>query len=540
MTEPLLTISNLAVRLPDGGDRQFAVEKVSLSLARNEILCVVGESGSGKSIMAKTVMGLLPKRLSVAGGSLNFEGTELLALKEHERRAMRGQAMGMIFQEPMNALNPMHTIGDQIEEVVKVHGRHSKAERKEMVLDILEAAKMPDPAKIVHSFPHQLSGGQRQRAMIAMALIMKPDLLIADEPTTALDVTTQAEILALIKELQAERSTGVLFITHDIGVVAEIADNVVVMKDGAVVEYGTTEEILRHPKQAYTKMLISAVPSLKTKPRPKAIEGKPDALQIKNLVKTYRTGGLLTSTREVHAVADVSLSIRKGETLGIVGESGSGKSTLARCVMRLVDPDSGTIQFDGHELAMASRAELLPLRRRIQMVFQDPYGSLNPRLSVVKMVEQGPMLHGTPAAEARERALDLLNLVGLDKSAANRYPHEFSGGQRQRIGIARALALHPEILVADEPVSALDVSVQAQVLELLADIREKFQLTMIFVTHDLRVAAQVCDTLAVMQFGKVVEYGATHDIFSAPAHPYTQRLLAAVPGRNWDKENIHD
>ncbi len=540
MTQPLLTISNLSVRLPGGGDRQFAVENVSLSLARNEILCVVGESGSGKSIMAKTVMGLLPKRLTVAGGNLNFEGTELLSLKEHERRAMRGHAMGMIFQEPMSALNPMHTIGDQIEEVVKIHGRYSKTERKEMVLDILAAAKMPDPSKIVHSFPHQLSGGQRQRAMIAMALIMKPDLLIADEPTTALDVTTQAEILALIKELQAERSTGVLFITHDIGVVAEIADNVVVMKDGAVVEYGTTEEILSHPKQAYTKMLISAVPSLKTKPRPKAVEGVPDALQIKNLVKTYRTGGLLTSTREVHAVADVSLSIRKGETLGIVGESGSGKSTLARCVMRLVDPDSGTIQFGEHELAMASRAELLPLRRRIQMVFQDPYGSLNPRLSVVKMVEQGPMLHGTPAAEARERALDLLNLVGLDKSAANRYPHEFSGGQRQRIGIARALALHPEILVADEPVSALDVSVQAQVLELLADIREKFKLTMIFVTHDLRVAAQVCDTLAVMQFGKVVEYGATHDIFSAPSHVYTQKLLAAVPGKNWNKENVHD
>jgi peptide/nickel transport system ATP-binding protein len=540
VVEPLLTISDLSVQLPDGGDRRFAVENVSLSLARNEILCVVGESGSGKSIMAKTVMGLLPKRLTVAGGSLGFEGTDLLSLKEHERRAMRGRAMGMIFQEPMSALNPLHTIGKQIEEVVRVHGRYGKAERKEMVLDILTAAKMHNPDKIVHSFPHQLSGGQRQRAMIAMALIMKPDLLIADEPTTALDVTTQAEILALIKELQAERSAGVLFITHDIGVVAEIADNVVVMKDGAVVEYGTTAEILGDPKQKYTKMLISAVPSLKTKPRPNAIEKSAEVLKIANLVKTYRTGGLLTSTREVRAVSDVSLSIRKGETLGIVGESGSGKSTLARCVMRLVDPDSGTIHFDDYELAMASRAELLPLRRRIQMVFQDPYGSLNPRLSVVKMVAQGPMLHGTPANEALERALELLNLVGLDKSAANRYPHEFSGGQRQRIGIARALALHPEILVADEPVSALDVSVQAQVLKLLADIRERFHLTMIFVTHDLRVAAQVCDTLAVMQFGKVVEYGRTHDVFSAPSHSYTQKLLAAVPGRNWDREIMND
>jgi peptide/nickel transport system ATP-binding protein len=534
VAQELLNISNLSVRLPESGDRPFAVEGASLSLSRNEILCVVGESGSGKSIMAKTVMGLLPKRLMVAGGEIVYEGTELLKLNEPARRAMRGQAIGMIFQEPMSALNPLHTIGDQIEEVVKVHTKHRKRERRDMVLDILEAVKLPDPRKIVHAYPHELSGGQRQRAMIAMALILKPDLLIADEPTTALDVTTQAEILGLVKEMQAERSTGVLFITHDIGVVAEIANNVVVMKDGRIVEHGTSEEILRRPRQDYTRMLISAVPSLKTVRRDQTGPAREDVLQIDNLVKTFRTGGLLSGTREVKAVSDVSLSVRKGETLGIVGESGSGKSTLARCVIRLVDPESGHIHFEGHDIASLSRSEMRPLRSRIQMVFQDPYGSLNPRLTVAKMVAQGPMLHGTPAPEAKARALELLKLVGLDESAANRYPHEFSGGQRQRIGIARALALHPEILVADEPVSALDVSVQAQVLRLLADIREKFHLTMIFVTHDLRVAAQVCDRLAVMQLGKVVEYGATHDIFTAPKHSYTQKLLAAVPGKDWD------
>ncbi len=534
MGQELLNISNLSVRLPESGERTFAIEDVGLSLSRNEILCVVGESGSGKSIMAKSIMGLLPKRLTVAGGEIVYEGTELLKISEPAWRAMRGQAMGMIFQEPMSALNPLNTIGDQIEEVVKVHTKHEKPERRNMVLDILEAVKLPDPRKIVHAYPHELSGGQRQRAMIAMALILKPDLLIADEPTTALDVTTQAEILGLVKEIQAERSTGVLFITHDIGVVAEIADNVVVMKDGRIVENGTKEEILRRPRQDYTRMLISAVPSLKTVRRDQTGSTHEDALKIDNLVKTFRTGGLLSGTREVKAVSDVSLSVRRGETLGIVGESGSGKSTLARCVIRLVDPDSGHILFDGHDIAVLSRSEMLPLRSRIQMIFQDPYGSLNPRLTVAKMVAQGPMLHGTPAGDAKARALELLKLVGLDQSAANRYPHEFSGGQRQRIGIARALALQPEILVADEPVSALDVSVQAQVLSLLADIREKFHLTMIFITHDLRVAAQVCDTLAVMQLGKVVEFGTTHDVFTAPKHSYTQKLLASIPGKDWD------
>ncbi len=532
--QPLLSISSLSVRLPRTGERAYAVEDVSLTLARNEVLCVVGESGSGKSIMAKTVMGLLPRRLSVASGSINFEGTELLELSKPQRRAMRGREMGMIFQEPMSALNPLHTIGDQIDEVLRVHTATKRMRRRRAVLEILDAVKLPDPQRIFHAYPHQLSGGQRQRAMIAMALIMKPDLLIADEPTTALDVTTQAEILELIKTLQAERSTGVLFITHDIGVVAEIADRVVVMKDGRMVESGTCENILRHPQADYTRMLITAVPSLKPATRPAAADEQEVALSIERVVKTYHAGGLLTGSRVVRAVDDVTLEVRRGQTLGIVGESGSGKSTLARCVIRLIDPDSGHIRYAGFDLATLKRAGMLPLRKRIQMVFQDPYGSLNPRLTVVRMIAQGPVLHGTPPEQARERALELLSLVGLDASAASRYPHEFSGGQRQRIGIARALALEPEILVADEPVSALDVSVQAQVLKLLASIRERFQLTMIFVTHDLRVAAQVCDTLAVMQLGRVVEHGTTRDVFTAPAHDYTRRLLSAIPGRQFD------
>ncbi len=532
--QPLLRISSLSVRLPETGERTHAVEDVSLTLNRNEVLCVVGESGSGKSIMAKTVMGLLPRRLTVAGGSVNFEGTELLELSEPRRRAMRGRAMGMIFQEPMSALNPLHTIGDQIDEVLRIHTATKRARRQQTVLEVLDAVKLPDPQRIFHAYPHQISGGQRQRAMIAMALIMKPDLLIADEPTTALDVTTQAEILELIKTLQAERSTGVLFITHDIGVVAEIADRVVVMKDGRMVESGSCENILRHPQADYTRMLIKAVPSLKPATRPAVADEQEVALSIERVVKTYHAGGLLSGSRVVRAVDDVTLAVRRGQTLGIVGESGSGKSTLARCVIRLIDPDSGHIRYDGFDLATLKRAGMLPLRKRIQMVFQDPYGSLNPRLTVVRMIAQGPMLHGTAPAQARQRALELLSLVGLDASAANRYPHEFSGGQRQRIGIARALALEPEILVADEPVSALDVSVQAQVLKLLANIRERFQLTMIFVTHDLRVAAQVCDTLAVMQLGRVVEHGSTRDIFTAPAHDYTRRLLGAIPGRQFD------
>ena len=530
MGQELLNISNLSVRLPASGERTFAIEDVSLSLSRNEILCVVGESGSGKSIMAKTVMGLLPKRLTVAGGEIVYEGAELLKISEPAWRAMRGQAMAMIFQEPMSALNPLNTIGDQIEEVVKVHTRHKKPERRNMVLEILEAVKLPDPLKIVHAYPHELSGGQRQRAMIAMALILKPDLLIADEPTTALDVTTQAEILGLVKEIQAERSTGVLFVTHDIGVVAEIADNVVVMKDGRIVERGTTEEILRKPRQNYTRMLISSVPSLKTVRRDQTGSTREDALKIENLVKTFRTGGFLSGTRKVKAVSDVSLSVRRGETLGIVGESGSGKSTLARCVIRLVDPDSGRILFDGHDIAVLSRSEMLPLRSRIQMIFQDPFASLNPRMRVADIVGESPLVHGIiTRAEFADYVDDVLDRCGLDGSFKRRYPHQFSGGQRQRIGIARALAVKPEFIVCDESVAALDVSIQAQILNLFMELRESLELTYLFISHDLGVVEHLSDRVVIMYLGRVVESTTTDALFEQPNHPSTQALLREVP-----------
>jgi peptide/nickel transport system ATP-binding protein len=530
---PLLSVQNLKVRLPSGGDRPYAVRGVSFDLSPDEIVCVVGESGSGKSILAKTVMGLLPRKLSVESGTIEFEGRSLLELREGQRRALRGEQMSMIFQEPMSALNPLHTIGRQIDEVLRIHTRLKRREREAKVLQILEAVKLPDPQHIIKAFPHEISGGQRQRAMIAMALVLGPKFLVADEPTTALDVTTQAEILRLIREIQQAQKTGILFITHDFGVVAEVADRVAVMKHGELVELGRTEEVLKSPQHEYTRSLIEAVPSLH--PRPVRAQKTESLLEVRELQKVFRSGGLLLGARTVHALKGVSLSLARGTTLGIVGESGSGKSTLARCIIRLLESDSGEIRYAEHNLVGLSNAELLPIRKRIQMVFQDPYGSLNPRLTVVRMIAQGPMLHGTSRAEAERRASELLELVGLDASAAHRYPHEFSGGQRQRIGIARALALEPEILVADEPVSALDVSVQAQVLRLLESIRERLHLSMIFVTHDLRVAAQVCDSIMVMQRGEVVEFGATTEVYSNPQHPYTQKLLEAIPGKMWDQ-----
>jgi peptide/nickel transport system ATP-binding protein len=440
----------------------------------------------------------------------------------------------MIFQEPMSALNPLHSIGRQIEEVLLIHEpQWTKSQRVTKVLEILEAVKLPNPELIFHSYPHQLSGGQRQRAMIAMALILRPDILIADEPTTALDVTTQAEILKLIKDLQANEGTGVIFITHDIGVVAEIGDTAVVMSRGLIVERGPVEQVLKNPQDQYTQMLIASVPRLSPRQIEPCLDTQALKITVSDLSKTFKSSSLFKRGRTVKAVDNVSFSLRSGETLGVVGESGSGKSTLARCIVRLIDTDSGSIVIDKENITGSSKKSLLPLRRKMQMVFQDPYGSLNPRLTVLKMVAQGPILHGVPEIEATNRALELLELVGLGKTAANRYPNEFSGGQRQRIGIARALALRPSILVADEPVSALDVSVQSQVLKLLDDLKKRLGLTMLFVTHDLRVAAQVCDSILVMQRGQVVEYGQTRSVFDSPKHPYTQQLLRAIPGRTF-------
>jgi len=528
----VLSLEGLTVALPPRADRPYALEDVSLKLGANEVLCVVGESGSGKSMTAGAVLGLLPEGVRATAGSILFDGQDLLALSDAELRKIRGARIGMIFQEPMTALNPLRTIGDQIAEMFRTHTRLRSAEIARRVTDLLRDVHIPDPESARRAYPHELSGGQRQRAMIAMALALEPRVLIADEPTTALDVTTQAQILKLIRELQQRKGTAVLFITHDFGVVAEIADRVAVMQQGRLVEEGPAVEVLNRPRHPYTKALIAAVPPL-TPPAPQEVSGEP-ILQIEHVSKTYRAGGLLTRNRRVtHAVQDANLILPSGGTLGIVGESGSGKSTLARCIVRLLDPDSGAIRLGGTDLASLSRSAMRNESRRIQMVFQDPFASLNPRRRAGELVAQGPIVHGEKPAKALARAKELFALVGLDPDAIERYPHEFSGGQRQRIGLARALALEPEVLVADEPVSALDVSVQAQVLRLLADLRRRLGLSMIFITHDLRVAAQICDRIAVMQRGIVVEEGPTADVFSAPRHSYTQTLLASVAGRSW-------
>jgi peptide/nickel transport system ATP-binding protein len=392
------------------------------------------------------------------------------------------------------------------------------------VRDLIDAVNLPDPDRIAKSYPHMLSGGQRQRVMIAMALALEPAVLIADEPTTALDVTTQMQILQLIRDIQQRRGTGVLFITHDFGVVAEIADHVAVMQAGRIVEQGDADAVLNRPQHPYTKSLIAAVPHRAASARA-AMGGEP-VVELQAVRKTY-------ANRSKPAVADADLLVRRGETLGLVGESGSGKSTLARCIVRLVQPESGKILFHGQDLRLLSRRGWQPIRRHIQMVFQDPFASLNPRRRVGVIIAEGPMTHGMPRKQAMARARELLALVQLDPSAADRFPHEFSGGQRQRIGIARALALQPELLIADEPVSALDVSVQAQILALLEDLRTRLGLTMLFITHDLRVAAQICDRVAVMQAGVIVEQGPTNEVFATPQHPYTRALLAAIPGQHW-------
>jgi peptide/nickel transport system ATP-binding protein len=526
---PILSIEKLSVRLPAGAERARALSDVSLSVSANEILCLVGESGSGKSMTANAVMRLLPGGVRIDGGHVRFSGRDLAAIDEAEMRAVRGAEIAMIFQEPMTALNPLRTIGDQIAEMFSIHTELSRTAIREKVLALLEEVRIPEPAAAANAYPHELSGGQRQRAMIAMALALDPKVLIADEPTTALDVTTQAQILTLIRDLQKRKGTAVLFITHDFGVVAEIADRVAVMQHGVVVEQGTARAVLDHPQHAYTRQLLAAVPPL-TAPPPRKLSDEA-ILKIENVSKTFRTGGFLgRGARVTRAVKNVSLTLPRGGTLGIVGESGSGKSTLARCIIRLIDPDSGGILLDGKDLAAMSREEMRAQARDIQMVFQDPFASLNPRRKAGELIAQGLLVHGTPRSEALARAAELLTLVGLDAAAADRFPHEFSGGQRQRIGLARALALQPKVLIADEPVSALDVSVQAQVLKLLAELRERLGLSVVFITHDLRVAAQVCDLVAVMKDGEVVEEGPIGQVFGHPKHSYTRALLASIPG----------
>jgi len=524
----VLDVQNLTVRLPKSADRANAVEDISLSVNAGEIVCVVGESGSGKSVTAQAVMGLLPKELTPVHGTALLQEEDTLAASPARLRDLRGTKMAMIFQEPMTALNPVARVGEQISEMLEIHTDLSQSARRARAIEIMEAVHLPDPERMVDSFPHQISGGQRQRIMIAMALVLDPALLIADEPTTALDVTTQAQILKLIKEMQERRGTGVLFITHDFGVVADIADRIVVMQQGRVIETGSRDQILQAPQEPYTQMLMTSVPSMRP-PRRAPVDGN-KALTVAKLNKTYGRVGWLSRDRIVQAAQDIDLHVIQGETLGIVGESGSGKSTVARCIARLIAPSAGSIDLGGEEIATLPERRLRAHRAKVQIVFQDPYRSLNPRRAIGLSLIEAPMNFGVPKQQALKEARDVMRLVGLSPDALDRYPHQFSGGQRQRICIARALAVKPQVLIADEAVSALDVSVQAQVLDLLDDVRRRYNLALLFITHDLRVAAQICDRLIVMQHGKVVEQGPTYDVYTQPRQAYTQLLLSSAPG----------
>lgn len=522
---PVLELQALDISLPRGSDRTHAVAQVSLTVKPGEIVCLVGESGSGKSAIAHTIMGLQAKALVPTAGKILLQGEDVLTMSSARLRELRCTSMSMIFQEPMTALNPVFACGEQIDEVLRTHTALTASERQARVLDMIQQVGLPEPLRMLRSYPHQLSGGQRQRIMIAMALVLEPRLLIADEPTTALDVTTQAQILALIRTLQRVHGTGVLFITHDFGVVAEIADRVAVLRQGELVEFGQKQQVLEHPEHPYTQMLIAAVPSMTPRVREASVRGEV-ILRTERLVKTYPNS-------RAPAVNQVALELRRGETLGIVGESGSGKSTVARCLAKLITTTSGSIFQHEQDIAPLSNRQMRPLRQCVQIVFQDPYRSLNPRRTVGDSIVEGPMNYGATRHEAWQRACELMELVRLEPSMLQRFPHEFSGGQRQRICIARSLAMKPEMLIADEAVSALDVSVQAQVLRLLDEVRDQLNLAMLFITHDLRVAAQVCDRVAVMSKGEIVETGRTADIFLAPSHAYTQTLFAAAPGRAW-------
>ncbi len=530
----VLSVRHLTVSLPPKMERAHAVQDISFDLNAGEILCIIGESGSGKSVTANAIMGLLAPSIKVTAGQILFKGMDIVSTPEEKIRPLRGQAVSIIFQDPLSALNPLMTVGDQIAEVMAAHGVGTPESRTARVLELLEEVGLPDPALMRLQYPFRLSGGQRQRVMIAMALALDPDVLIADEPTTALDVTTQAQILELIRKIQKRKNMSVMFITHDFGVVAEIADRVVVMEKGILVEQGKAEDVLTRPSHPYTQRLVAAVPRMRGDDR-SAVEDAPVVLQVENLQKEYRTtGSFLSKGRVVKAVNDVSFVIHKGQTLGVVGESGSGKSSLGRVLLKLLEPDAGRILFDGRDVANMPEESFRLLRPYIQMIFQDPFASLNPRHTIGRILTVGPVAHGLAVHEAKTKAFRLLKLVGLDEAAYDRFPHEFSGGQRQRIGIARALMFDPVLLVADEAVSALDVSIQAQILELLARVQKEMKVAMIFITHDLRVASQICDDVIVMYKGSVVEHGPPSKIFRAPEHEYTQRLVSAIPGADWE------
>ncbi|MCC8934084.1 ABC transporter ATP-binding protein [Rhizobium sp. 'Codium 1'] len=518
MADHLLEVRNLSVEFHTAVGVVKAVRDMSYHLDRGETLAILGESGSGKSVSASAIMDLIdmpPGRIS--SGEILLDGVDLLTMPLSERREINGRKIAMIFQDPLSHLNPVYTVGWQIREALTTHGTE-RAKAQAEALRLLGRVGIPDPAHALDKYPHEFSGGQRQRVMIAMALALRPDLLIADEPTTALDVTVQAEVLALLKELQRETGMAVLIITHDLGVVAEIADRVVVMEKGVLVEAGMVREVYKNPRHAYTKKLIAAAPGKGEMHDP--LKGEEPVLRVRDVHKNY---GAFT------ALKGVSFDLLAGETLAIVGESGSGKSTLARILLRLDEPDSGTALWKGRDLFQLSPAELYKLRRDLQMVFQDPTQSLNPRMTVYQLISEAWVIHPDilPKAKWRDRVAELLTQVGLGPEHMGRYPHQFSGGQRQRIAIARALALEPQLIICDEAVSALDVSVQAQVIALLDGLRKTMGIAFIFIAHDLPVVRDFADHVMVMQKGEVVELGTVREIFDTPQKPYTQALLAA-------------
>ena len=524
----LLEVKNLSVNFGTGDDAVRAVRNVSFEIKRGETLAVVGESGSGKSVTALSILQLLPYPMANhPNGSIRFQGRELVGAPPRDLLDVRGNRISMIFQEPMTSLNPLHTIERQVNEVLILHKGLTRSAARKRTLELLEQVGIPEAVNRLDAFPHQLSGGQRQRVMIAMALANEPDLLIADEPTTALDVTIQAQILKLLKTLQARYGMALLFITHDLGIVRKMADRVCVMTKGRIVEQGPVAEVFDNPQHSYTQHLLSAEP----KGRP--VEADPAAAEILKLddVKVHfpiKRGVLRRTVGYIKAVDGVSLTLREGHTIGLVGESGSGKTTLGLALLRL-EGSKGGIQFDKQDLQALSQREIRPLRRQMQIVFQDPYSSLSPRMSVGEIVGEGLQVHRIGSEAERSRLIDqALTEVGLDPAARERYPHEFSGGQRQRIAIARALVLKPRLIVLDEPTSALDMSVQAQIVDLLRDLQTRHKLAYLFISHDLKVVRALADEVLVLRHGKVVERGSAQQIFEQPQTPYTQALIAAA------------
>ncbi|MEM1389177.1 MAG: ABC transporter ATP-binding protein [Pseudomonadota bacterium] len=556
LNQPLVSFKNLRVEFETNDGTVLGVEDISFEVAPGETVCIVGESGSGKSVSSLSLMRLVEFGGGrIAGGTLNFSPKDaatrdLAQTDDALMRTIRGNQIGMIFQEPMTALNPVFTVGRQLTEGLRVHKKLSQAEADARAIELLRQVRIPEPERRLKQYPHELSGGMRQRVVIAMALACEPQLLIADEPTTALDVTIQAEILALINRLKRETGTAVLFITHDMAVVAQLADRVVVMFRGNKVEEGPVEQIFAAPKHPYTQQLLAAVPKLgemrdKALPEPMAILGeeavetapqRPPSdkviLKVDNLVTRFPvTGGLLRRTlANVHAVEDVSFAIREGETLSLVGESGCGKSTCGRSILRLVEPQSGKISVDGQDVMAMSETQLRDARRDMQMIFQDPFASLNPQMRLMAQVAE-PLRNyfSLSASEIEDRVAGLFDRVKLPRSFLRRYPHELSGGQRQRIAIARALALNPKLVIADEAVSALDVTVQAQVLNLIMELQADLGISILFISHDMAVVERVSHTVGVMYLGRIVEIGPRAAIFADPQHPYTRTLLSAVP-----------